>query len=75
MKKFKRTAALLLTLSMLGSAVVGCGNSEEKATNGTGSTSSTTESTTGTTTEATGPAQISMMTFDFEGSPLSGDYG
>lgn len=79
MKKFKRTAALLLTLTMLGSAMVGCSKTEEKATtNGTGSTSSTTESSTTTeaaTTEPTGPAQISMMTFDFEGSPLSGDYG
>jgi putative aldouronate transport system substrate-binding protein len=58
-KKLMKIAALTLALSMVVTGITGCGKKESGETGSAG------------TTER---AEISMMTFDFEGSPVSGEH-
>ncbi len=65
MKKFKKPITLILTLALVVSLFAGCAKNDESST---GSNSGAQEK------DENGLAQISMMTFDFEGSPLSGEH-
>ncbi len=75
----KKTIVLLLVTAMLGAALVGCkSNDTTKETQGTdpqGKSADKKESS-GSKDSAEGEkkAEITMMTFDFDGSPLSGKH-
>ena len=75
----KKTIVLLLVTAMLGAALVGCkSNDTTKETQGTdpqGKSADKKESS-GSKDSADGEkkAEITMMTFDFDGSPLSGKH-
>lgn len=59
-RKFMKVAALTLALTMVVASAAGCGKGKE-TNEGTGEA-------------GTGKSKITMMTFDFEGSPLSGEH-
>ncbi|MFA9375790.1 MAG: extracellular solute-binding protein [Lachnotalea sp.] len=72
--KLKKVTALMLTAVMLAGILTGCGTSSSEDTSSTDAT--TTEATTeaGTTDAVSTEKQnITMMTYDYSGSPLSGD--
>ena len=69
MKHLKKVVAVLM-LGMMILNLAACSNDEETTSNATGTTS---ESSSTESAEAVRPA-ISFMTFDFEGSPLSGEH-
>ncbi len=71
MKKFKKSITLILALALIISMFAGCGKDDEGSK---GSNSGSNETENASASDENGLAQISMMTFDFEGSPLSGDH-
>lgn len=70
--KLKKITALMLTLAMAVGSLAGCGGSSSK-TSTTPKTEETSKEST-STEESTEKANITMMTYDYDGSPVSGEH-
>lgn len=74
-RKFMKFAALTLALTMVVASAAGCGSKEVKETTEQVKTEVGTEGSTASTGDAVKEkSNITMMTFDFEGSPVSGEH-
>jgi putative aldouronate transport system substrate-binding protein len=72
--KLKKVIALMLTVALSTSIFAGCGS---KTSSETATTKATTEGTTqgsGTDAASTEKQNITMMTYDYSGSPVSGEH-
>lgn len=74
--KLKKITALMLTLAMAVGSLAGCGGTSSKTstTPKTEETSKEGTSTEGASSGTTEKANISMMTYDYDGSPVSGEH-
>jgi putative aldouronate transport system substrate-binding protein len=72
--KLKKVIALMLTVALSTSIFAGCGSKSSSETASTETkTEGTTEGSTGTAT-STEKQNITMMTYDYSGSPVSGEH-
>lgn len=73
--KLKKVTALMLTVAMVVSGLAGCGGAASSDTSSTEVTKTGETTEAGTTDSASAEKQnVTMMTYDYDGSPVSGEH-